>query len=175
MEDMFEVLAEDHEEIRQVLSELEKGPTAATGASEDQLMLRKIMTEELTIEEAKHSEVERMYLWPAVREHVTGGARLADRGICQQLEIGEMLAELNRRDASDPEFEHLLGQFTQAGLAHFDFEERHVWPRLRAALTAKAAAELSRKIEAKKKVALLLPHPRASTSPGGNAHHGSFG
>ncbi len=175
MEDMFEVLAEDHEEIRQVLSELEKGPTAATGASEDQLMLRKIMTEELTIEEAKHSEVERMYLWPAVREHVTGGARLADRGICQQLEIGEMLAELNRRDASDPEFEHLLGQFTQAGLAHFDFEERHVWPRLRAALTAKAAAELSRKIEAKKKVALLLPHPRASASPGGNAHHGSFG
>ena len=114
MEDMFEVLAEDHEEIRQVLSELEKGPTAATGASEDQLMLRKIMTEELTIEEAKHSEVERMYLWPAVREHVTGGARLADRGICQQLEIGEMLAELNRRDASDPEFEHLLGRFTQA-------------------------------------------------------------
>ena len=175
MEDMFEVLAEDHEEIRQVLSELEKGPTAATGATEDQLMLRKIMTEELIIEEAKHSDVERMYLWPAVREHVSGGIQLADRAICQQLEIGELLAELNQRDASDPEFEHLLRQFTQAGLAHFDFEERHVWPRLRAGLTAKAAGELSRKIVAEKKVALLLPHPRASASPGGNAHHGSFG
>ena len=31
MEDVFEVLATDHEEIRQVLAELEKGPTAATG------------------------------------------------------------------------------------------------------------------------------------------------
>ena len=39
MEDVFDVLAEDHEEIRQALAELEKGPTAATGASEDQLML----------------------------------------------------------------------------------------------------------------------------------------
>src|SRR5947208_16905227 len=32
MEDVFDVLVEDHEEIRQALAELEKGPTAATGA-----------------------------------------------------------------------------------------------------------------------------------------------
>jgi len=44
MEDVFDVLAEDHEEIRKTLAELEKGPTAATGATEDQLVLRKIMT-----------------------------------------------------------------------------------------------------------------------------------
>ena len=49
MEDVFDVLAEDHEEIRQALAELEKGPTAASGASEDQLMLRMIMTEELIL------------------------------------------------------------------------------------------------------------------------------
>ena len=172
MEDMFEVLAEDHEEIRQVLSELGKGPTAATGATEDQLMLRKIMTEELIAEEAKHSEVERSYLWPAVGEHVTGGGQLADRAICQQLEIGELLAELNKLDAGDAEFENLLRRFTQAGLEHFDFEERHVRPRLRAALTPRAAGELSRKIVQGKKVALILPHPRASAAPGGNAHRG---
>src|ERR1017187_8958540 len=80
MEDVFEVLAEDHEEIGAVLAELEKGPTAATGACEDQLMLRKMMTEELVIEEAKHADVERMYLWPAVREHVPGGGPPAGRG-----------------------------------------------------------------------------------------------
>ena len=58
MEDVFDVLAEDHEEIKQALAELEKGPTAATGATEDQLMLRKIMTEELIIEVSKHEEIE---------------------------------------------------------------------------------------------------------------------
>ena len=44
MEDAFDLLAGDHEEIRQMLSELEKGPTLATGATEDQLMLRSMMT-----------------------------------------------------------------------------------------------------------------------------------
>ncbi len=175
MEDVFEVLADDHEEIRQVLSELEKGPTAATGASEDQLMLRKMMTEELIIEEAKHDEVERMYLWPAVREHVPDGGQLADRAICQEFEVGELLAELDKLDASDPEFEELLSAFTQAGRAHFDFEERYVWPGLRAVLTLKAASELGRKILQGKNVPPVMPHPRASAAPGGNAHHGSFG
>ena len=170
MEDVFEVLATDHEEIRQVLAELEKGPTAATGAGEDQLMLRKIMTEELIVEEAKHDEIERTDLWPAVRQHVPGGGQLADRAICQQLEIGELLAELDRLDASDPEFEEFLDAFTRAGRAHFDFEERHVWPRLRAVLTMKAASELGRKIQQGRRAA----HPRASAFPGGT-HYGSFG
>ena len=82
MEDVFDVLAEEHEEIRQVLAELEKGPIAATGATEDQLMLRKIMTEELIIEQSKHEQIELTCLWPAVREHVLGGVELADRATC---------------------------------------------------------------------------------------------
>jgi hypothetical protein len=162
MEDVFEVLAADHEEIRQVLSELQKGPTVATGATEDQLMLRKIMTEELIIEESRHAEVERIYFWPAVRERAAGGGTLADRAICQQLEVGEFLTELDKLDASDVAFENLLSQFTGAALAHFDFEEGHVWPRLRTALTLRAAGELGHKIVQGKKVASLLPHPRAS-------------
>ena len=174
MEDVFEVLAADHEEIRQVLAELEKGPTAATGAGEDQLMLRKIMTEELIVEEAKHDEIERTDLWPTVRVHVPGGGQLADRAICQQLEIGELLAELDKLDASDPEFEEFLAAFTRAGRAHFDFEEGHVWPRLRAVLTMKAATEMGRKILQGRQAAAGLPRPRASAWPGGT-HYGSFG
>ena len=131
MEDVFDVLAEDHEEIRQALAELEKGPTAATGATEDQLMLRKIMTEELLIEASKHEDIELTCLWPAVREHVASGEQFADRGICAELEIVALLARLDKLDASQPEFEDLLSQFTQAGREHFDFEERQVWPRLR--------------------------------------------
>jgi hypothetical protein len=178
MEDMFDVLAENHEEIRQMLAELDKGPTAATGASEDQLMLRKMMTEELIIEESKHEEIELTCLWPAVREHVPGGDVLADRAICQELEIIALLAELDKLDASQPEFEDLLGRFTRAGREHFDFEEQHVWPRLCSALPPKAAGELGRKIVLAKQAVPALPHPRAAASsqgPGGNAHHGSFG
>ena len=164
MEDVFDVLAEDHEEIRQALAELEKGPTAATGASEDQLMLRMIMTEELILEEAKHEEIELSCLWPAVRGHVPGGDQLADRAVCAELDIVALLAELNQLDVSQPAFERLLSAFTRAALEHFDFEERHVWPRLRSALTAKAAGELADRILVARQAVPVRPFPRESAS-----------
>jgi len=164
MEDVFDVLAEDHEEIRQALAELEKGPTAATGASEDQLMLRKIMTEELILEEAKHEEIELSCVWPAVRAHVPGGDQLADRGICAELDIVALLAELDQLDVSRPGFEKLLSAFTRAAREHFDFEERQAWPRLRSALTAKAAGELAGRILAARQAVPAPPFPRESAS-----------
>ncbi len=162
MEDVFDVLAEDHDEIRQALAELEKGPTAETGATDDQLMLRKIMTEELISEESKHEEIELTCLWPAVREHVPGGGPLADRAICAELEIAAVLADLDRLDACQPEFEDMLSLFTQAAREHFDFEERYVWPRLRSAISSgalppKAAAGLARKILQARQAEPALP------------------
>jgi hemerythrin-like domain-containing protein len=159
MEDVFDVLVEDHEEIRKALAELEKGPTAATGATEDQLMLRKIMTEELITEEAKLT-----CLWPAVRGHVPGGDQLADRAVCAELEIMALLAELDQLDSCQPEFERLLSAFTQAAREHFDFEERQVWPRLRSALTGKAAGELGHRILQARQAVLAPPFPRESAS-----------
>ena len=162
MEDVFDVLAEDHEELRQVLDELEKGPTAATGASEDQLMLRTIMTEELVIEASKHEEIELTCLWPAVREHVPGGNELADRAICAELEIVALLAELDRLDATQQAFEDLLNRFTQAAREHFGFEEQQVWPRLRSVLIPKAAAELGRRVLLARQFGPGIPGSRAS-------------
>jgi len=164
MEDVFDVLAEDHEEIRQALAELDKGPTASTGASEDQLMLRMIMTEELILEEVKHEEIELSCIWPAVRGHVPGGDQLADRAVCAELDIVAVLAELNQLDVSQPAFERLLSAFTRAALEHFDFEERHVWPRLRSALTAKAAGELADRILVARQAVPVRPFPRESAS-----------
>ena len=43
MPSVFDVLGQDHQEVRRMLSELEKGPTATTGASDNHLMLRKKM------------------------------------------------------------------------------------------------------------------------------------
>ena len=64
MTDVFTVLAQDHQEVKAMLAELERGPTKATGATEDQLALRKKMTEQLIIEESRHEALEEMYFWP---------------------------------------------------------------------------------------------------------------
>ena len=86
MADVFTVLSQDHEEVKRILAELEKGPTRVTGASEDQLALRKKMTEQLIIEESKHETLEEMYFWPVVRDHLPDGDTLADEATGQEQE-----------------------------------------------------------------------------------------
>ena len=166
MPSVFDVLGQDHQEVKRMLAELEKGPTVTTGASDNHLMLRKKMAEQLIIEESKHEAVEEMYFWPTVRDRLPDGGRLADEATGQEQEAKQVLARLDKSGADDPEFEGLLGQFITAGREHIAFEETRVWPGLRSALTSTEAEELGEKLEQAKKTAPTRPHPGTPPSPG---------
>jgi len=166
MADVFTVLGQDHQEVKRMLAELEKGPTAAAGASEDQLALRKKMTEELIIEESKHEALEEMYFWPAVRDHIQSGNTLADEATGQEQAAKQLLTDLDKLGSGDAEFERLLGKFIMDAREHIEFEETQVWPLLRTALPAETAAEIGEKIAKGKKTAPTRPHPHAPPSPG---------
>ena len=166
MPSAFDVLAKDHEEVKRMLSELELGPTAATGADSDQLALRKKMVQQLVIEASKHEAVEEMYFWPAVREALTDGTDLANQALDQEQEGKAVLDRLDKLAPEDGEFEGLLAEFIRAGRAHIAFEETTVWPSLRSVLTAEQADELGSKLEQGKKTAPTRPHPKTPASPG---------
>lgn len=166
MPNAFEVLAKDHEQVKLMLSEFEAGPTAATGAGEKELALRKRMAEELIIAESKHEAVEEMYFWPAVRKRIPDGDQLADKATGQEQEAKEVLTKLDKLDAGNPDFEQLLSKFIKAAREHITFEETQAWPPLRSALTEQEATELGNKIEQGKKTAPTRPHPRTPPSPG---------
>jgi hemerythrin-like domain-containing protein len=166
MTDAFEVLAQDHAEVKQMLTQLEVGAVRQGGAGAEQLAQRKKLAEQLVIEESKHEAVEEMYFWPSVREHLVGGDELADTAIAQEQEGKEVLDKLDKLDAGDPEFEKLLAEFIRAGREHIDYEENQVWPGLRAALTEQQAEELGGKLEAGKKTAPTRPHPHTPATPG---------
>ena len=166
MPNVFDVLSKDHQEVKDMLIELEKGPTAARGATEDQLALRKKMAQQLVIEESKHEAVEEMYFWPAVREHLEDGDDLANEAQQQEQDGKEVLDRLDKLGAEDPEFEIVLAQFIKDGREHIAFEETRVWPGMRAALSAEQADELGSKLETAKKTAPTRPHPKTPASPG---------
>ena len=166
MPSVFEVLSSDHEEVKRMLLEFEAGPTAATGASADQLALRKKMAQTLVIEESRHEAVEEMYFWPAVRDRLPDGGRLADQANEQEQEGKQVLDALDKASADDPRFEELLGTFISAGREHIAFEETQVWPGLRAALSEAEASELGGRLEQAKKTAPTRPHPRTPAAPG---------
>src|SRR5947209_989474 len=145
MADVFTVLSQDHQEVLAMLAELERGPTRAAGATEDQLALRKKMTEQLIIEESRHEALEEMYFWPAVRDHLESGNTLADEATGQEQDAKQVLARLDKLGSDDAEFEKLLAKFIMDAREHIEFEESQVWPLLRTALAAETSAELGGK------------------------------
>jgi Hemerythrin HHE cation binding domain len=165
MADVFTVLARDHQEVKNMLAELEKGLAKGTGASDDQPALRKKMTEQLIIEESTHEALEEMYFWPAVRGHFSAGNTLADTATGQEQGAKRVLAELDKLQAGDLEFEKLLGTFIVDAREHIAFEETQVWSSLRTALPGDVAAELGTKIAEGKKTAPTRPHPNTPPSP----------
>jgi hemerythrin-like domain-containing protein len=166
MPDVFEVLGQDHQEVKRMLAELEKGPTAASGASDNHLALRKKMVEQLIIEESKHEALEEMYFWPAVRDHLESGNTLADEATGQEQDAKQVLASLDKLSPSEAEFEQLLAKFVVDAREHIEFEETQVWPLMRTALPAETSAELGKKIAEGKKSAPTRPHPHTPPSPG---------
>ena len=166
MPSVFDVLGHDHQEVRRMLSELEKGPVVSTGANQDDLVLRKKMVQQLVIEESRHEAAEEMYFWPAVRDRVPDAERLSSTATSQEQEGKEVLDRLDKLEADNPEFERLVATFIQAGREHIDYEEQQVWPQLRPLLSEDQASELGDKIAAAKKTAPTRPHPHTPPSPG---------
>jgi hemerythrin-like domain-containing protein len=166
MADAFEVLARDHTEVKRMLDDLEAGPTAATGADEDALALRRALLQRLITEESKHEAVEEEYFWPLVRERVPEGDELADHAVAQEQSAKQELDDLIAVHPLQARFEGLLSDFIAGAREHIAFEEERVWPRLRGVVTADEAAELGRKLEAAKKLAPTRPHSNTPPRPG---------
>jgi hemerythrin superfamily protein len=152
MPSAFDVLASDHKQVEQLLARFEMAP-AASGTNDSLLAARKEMAETLVIEVSKHEAIEETYFWPAVRKLLQNGDELADQALSQEQEGRELLAQVDKLDADNPEFDRLIGQFITAGRDHIAFEETQVWPALEAVMTETESAELGDTLEQARKTA----------------------
>ena len=64
MPNVFTVLGQDHEEVRQMLAGLENGPGQDAGATHEDVQARKAAVQALIVAESRHEAVEEEYFWP---------------------------------------------------------------------------------------------------------------
>jgi hypothetical protein len=159
MPDVFDVLKQDHDEVKAMLARLEDGPTAADGATVEQLTRRKRLLDDVIIAQSGHEAAEQRYFWPALRALGPEGDRVADEGIEQESAAERMLDNLDRTEPGQPEFEEMLASFTSDARAHIAFEEAHAWPLLSAMLDSRQASQLGDQILQAKKTGPTRPHP----------------
>lgn len=166
MPDVFEVLKKDHDEVKGMLDQLGSGPTAASGATSEQLAQRKRIVDNLIMEEVRHEVAEQQHFWPAVRALGPEGSRVADQAIEQEAEGEKLLDTLHSLGPDNERFESVLATFVSDARAHIAFEEAHAWPLLSASLSQQESAQLGDKITQAKKTAPTRPHPKVPPQPG---------
>lgn len=149
-----------------MLAELEDGPKANGGATDEQLAFRKRVVERLIIEESRHEAAEQQHFWPALRQLGPEGNRVADEAIGQESEGEQVMDKLGKLSPDDQRFEELLEGFASDARAHIAFEEAHAWPLLRASLSAEQASDLGDKVTQAKKLAPTRPHPHTPPNEG---------
>ncbi|WP_328541116.1 hemerythrin domain-containing protein [Streptomyces sp. NBC_00344] len=153
-------LTTDHREVDELFEKIEGQPVGDPQ--------RRRLVDELTIELVRHSVAEEMHLYPAVREHVDGGDKIADKELSDHAEVEQHLKDLEGLDADDPQFDDLVAKLKFEVSAHVRDEESRLFPLLAAACTSEALNELGDKIRTAKKTAPTRPHPSAPGTPPGN-------
>ncbi|MFE9700708.1 hemerythrin domain-containing protein [Streptomyces sp. NPDC006270] len=153
-------LTTDHREVDELFARIESQPVG-----DEQ---RRKLVDELTKELVRHSVAEEMYLYPAVRAHVEGGAGIADKELSDHAEVEQHLKELEGLAADDPQFDHLVAKLKLEVSEHVRDEENRLFPLLAASCTPEALDELGDQVRRAKKTAPTRPHPSAPDTPPGN-------
>jgi hemerythrin superfamily protein len=156
--DLVDVLIHDHREIEEMFGELEPG---GDGGPEQ----RRRLANALIIELVRHTVAEEQYLYPTVRKVLPDGERIAEREVEDHNEAERDMKQLERMDATDPDFEFVLARLMAEMRQHLLEEEVDLFPRLRAAADPNELRELGRKAQMIKKVAPTHPHPAAPDKP----------
>lgn len=160
--DVITVLTHDHREVQGFFAELQKTHDGSDSK------LRKDLVDEVTIELVRHSVAEELFLYPAVRQHVPGGAELADREIREHAQMERTLKDLEGLQPTDAPFETTVSRLIEEVNAHITEEEQTLFPRLQQSCGADELADLGKKVTAVKKIAPTRPHPDAPDTPPGN-------
>ncbi|MFJ7906654.1 hemerythrin domain-containing protein [Kitasatospora sp. NPDC096204] len=153
-------LTTDHREVEELFDKVQALPPGDPR--------RRKVVDEFTIELVRHSVAEEQYLYPAVREHVPGGAALADKEISDHAAVERLLKELEGMAVTDVRFDRLVDQVVSEVKQHAADEERNLFPALGDACSVAELDSLGDKVRTAKKLAPTRPHPSAPTTPPAN-------
>ncbi|MCW2666411.1 MAG: uncharacterized protein JWN57_1373 [Frankiales bacterium] len=150
--DVVDVLTSDHREALDLVTQIREttdGPT------------RRDLTDALIAELVRHSVAEEMFVYPAMRDSVPGGAAAVDHDTAEHKELETLMKGLESTAPEDPAFLEDLGRLEAVLRDHVQDEEGEQFPKLRANLSREQLVELAAKVEMAKKVAPTRPHPAA--------------
>jgi hemerythrin superfamily protein len=147
-EDVIELLQRQHQEIKQLFTQLE---TAQGDRRRDlfQDLVRLLAVHETAEEEVVHPEV----------RSLTGGDPVVDARLGAEHRAKELLSTMDKMGTEADGFDTLLVQLRDDVLAHADHEEREEFPLLRKEHTQERLRAMASTVRVAEAVAPTRPHP----------------
>jgi hemerythrin superfamily protein len=150
MPDAITVLTTDHRTVQTLFSQVEGK------ASPEAEVVDKIV-KELSI----HDAIEKQYLYPLVRDKVSGGNGMADHSIEEHDKVAETLLAIDKAERASAEQAQLLTELIRMVTSHIREEEQDIFPAMRTSMGQTELDELGSTLEGAKKTAPTRPHPHA--------------
>jgi len=161
--DVIDVLTTDHREFIALISQIRSTADPAQ---------RRDLADQLIAELVRHSVAEEMYVYPAMRDHLPGGAEAVEHDTAEHKELERTMKQLEGTDSSGPEFLSVVDTVEAILADHVADEETEQFPQLRRHIPGERLVELKTKVETAKKVAPSRPHPM---SPNAELFHKTVG
>ena len=162
-QDVIDVLTTDHREAVSLISEIRSTVDPAR---------RRDLADQLIAELVRHSVAEEMHVYPAVRDHLPGGAEAVEHDTAEHKELERTMKQLESADSSGPEFLSVVDSMEAILADHVADEETEQFPQLRQHVPQQQLVELKAKVETAKKLAPTRPHPM---SPNAELFHKTVG
>lgn len=154
-QDVVDLLIEQHEQIRGLLTRLRGG---AVGAAKRELF------EDLMRLLAVHETAEEEILHPIARSELVDGERVVAGRLHEEAEAKRVLAELYELGVDHPRFDAKLAALAEAVTAHASHEETEEFAKLRRELSADQLRKMAGAVRAAEALAPTRPHPAAGES-----------
>jgi hemerythrin superfamily protein len=129
---------------------------------------RRDLLDQAIIELVQHSVAEELFLYPAVREYVPGGAAQADHQLENHAEAERVMKILEDLDPQDVVFEPQLARLATLFDAHVAYEEGGLFPTFDQACAADFREAIGEQILISKSYGPTRPHPDLPDTPPGN-------
>ena len=153
--DIIDLITDDHDEVRSLMTRIET-------ADPDQ---RGELFQTLVAELARHEAAEEAIVHPTLRDDTPGGQSIAQGVLEEENEAEDQLAKMEKLDPTSREFMDSFESLKSDVLAHAEHEEREEHPRLRDNLEQSRLREMAEGWEQLKKTAPTRPHPNTPQTP----------
>jgi hemerythrin superfamily protein len=153
--DVVDELIRDHHEALDLLERISR-----SGEPHE----RRDLADTVIAEVVRHSVAEEMFVYPAMSDHVEGGADAVAHDKDEHRQLEQIMKDLEGVEATDGRFDELVEAMTEALRHHAEDEENTQFPRLRKAAPEGLLVELRRKVDTAKRAAPTRPHPDAPNS-----------